>query len=153
MAYGGVWQLLDNWASKVPISHQVQDGVQFPGPLGRIGTGGLGGALASVAHSAGGQSQLRPTEGGKSFNHFVVCSRNFLFHLSERSCQDLGLMFLFKFYRIKVYTSCPFLFPTIPASHPDSLHYILWGHGPNPLHDFGKRKIQEESKRGKHPYF
>ena len=64
---------------------------------------------------------------GKSFNHFVVCSRNFLFHLSERSCQDLGFMFLLKFYRIKVYTSCPFLFPTIPASHPDSLHYILWG--------------------------
>ena len=65
--------------------------------------------------------------GGKSFNHFVVCSRNFLFHLSERSCQDLGFMFLLKFYRIKGYTSCPFLFPTIPASHPDSLHYILWG--------------------------
>ena len=110
----------------------------------------LGGALASVAHSAGGQSQLRPTEGGKSFNHFVVCSRNFLFHLSERSCQDLGFMFLLKFYRIKVYTSCLFLFPTIPASHPDSLHYILWGDatmGPVPVHDFGKRKIQEEPER------
>ena len=64
---------------------------------------------------------------GKEFQPFVVWSRNFLYDLSERSCQDFGFMFLFKFYRIKVYTSCPFLFPTIPASHPDSLHYILWG--------------------------
>ena len=42
--------------------HMRSKMVSDPGHLGRIGTGGLGGALASGAHSTGGQSQANMGE-------------------------------------------------------------------------------------------
>ena len=48
---------LPDVSQKKYSDHMVSKMVSDPGPLGRIGTGGLGGALASGAHSVGGQSQ------------------------------------------------------------------------------------------------
>ena len=73
-------------------------------------------------------AKAKPTWGKKCFDYFVVCSCNYFAELPGKSCQELVSVFLSKFYWNSI---CLFLvshlFPTLPPSHPDSLHYILWG--------------------------